>query len=400
MALEGTFKDFGLADILQLIGLQKKTGVLTVRGAEKQVVTVSFEKGMVVFADEHQRTESERLGHLFVKTKLITPEDLAQAVATQERTMQRLGHILVNSKHITHSQLSQALQGQMKETIYRLFRWQEGRYHFSPEPVSYDREIYVPVSSEFLLMEGIRMIDEWPIIEKKITSYQLVCEKVPDMTPVHPPVKEEGPQEEAWDDMLSIVEEVGESVETSGARSEPGQPVQSANEGAIYRLVDGKRTVQELIDVGRIGEFETCKILYGFLSLNLIRVREEVKASVDREAVPRRRVWPWGDLWIVAAFGAALFAALLFNPWSFFSLGYRVQQGREGIAEFRDEIKLKSLHRALKVFYLEKQTYPLSLEKMEEDGLLRAAGIRDHRGDLFDYRGGENEYHLGKVGKE
>ena len=34
MALEGTFSDFGLAEIFQLIGLQKKTGVLTVRGGE------------------------------------------------------------------------------------------------------------------------------------------------------------------------------------------------------------------------------------------------------------------------------------------------------------------------------------------------------------------------------
>ncbi len=29
MALEGTLKDFSLADIFQLIGLQRKTGVLT-----------------------------------------------------------------------------------------------------------------------------------------------------------------------------------------------------------------------------------------------------------------------------------------------------------------------------------------------------------------------------------
>ena len=51
MALEGTIRDFGLADIFQLIGLQKKTGVLTVRGEAGNLVTVSFEKGTVVFAD-------------------------------------------------------------------------------------------------------------------------------------------------------------------------------------------------------------------------------------------------------------------------------------------------------------------------------------------------------------
>ena len=39
MALEGTFKDFGLADIFQLIGLQKKTGVLTMRGEDVKTIT-------------------------------------------------------------------------------------------------------------------------------------------------------------------------------------------------------------------------------------------------------------------------------------------------------------------------------------------------------------------------
>ena len=50
MALEGTLKDFSLADIFQLIGIQRKTGVLTLKSAE-DVVTVSFLDGSVVSAD-------------------------------------------------------------------------------------------------------------------------------------------------------------------------------------------------------------------------------------------------------------------------------------------------------------------------------------------------------------
>jgi hypothetical protein len=47
MALEGTLRDFSLADIFQLIGLQRKTGVLTLRGTE-DVVIISFQEGRVV----------------------------------------------------------------------------------------------------------------------------------------------------------------------------------------------------------------------------------------------------------------------------------------------------------------------------------------------------------------
>ncbi len=47
MALKGTLKDFGIADILQLIGQQQKTGVLmlTQRG---DTVAVTFKDGSAV----------------------------------------------------------------------------------------------------------------------------------------------------------------------------------------------------------------------------------------------------------------------------------------------------------------------------------------------------------------
>ena len=44
MALEGTLRDFSLADIFQLIGLQRKTGVLTLRGKD-ETVTVTILDG-------------------------------------------------------------------------------------------------------------------------------------------------------------------------------------------------------------------------------------------------------------------------------------------------------------------------------------------------------------------
>ena len=53
MALKGTLRDFSLADIFQLIGIQRKTGVLTLK-SDKDVVTVSFVDGNVVAADSLQ----------------------------------------------------------------------------------------------------------------------------------------------------------------------------------------------------------------------------------------------------------------------------------------------------------------------------------------------------------
>src|SRR5512139_1021610 len=178
MALEGGFSDFGLADIFQLVAHQRKTGVLTVRGEGGRLVTVSFEKGMVVFGDEFQRSETERLGNVLLRTRRLSQEQLARAMELQQSTAKRLGYVLIEQQLISRQELRQALQLQVRESVYRLFRWQEGSYHFSPEPVTYDHEIYTPVPAELILMEGVRMIDEWPILEKKIPNFQVVFERV------------------------------------------------------------------------------------------------------------------------------------------------------------------------------------------------------------------------------
>ena len=66
MALEGTIKDFGLPDIFQLIGLQRKTGILTLASATEKV-TVTFDGGQVVLADSSGARLEERLGVVLVK---------------------------------------------------------------------------------------------------------------------------------------------------------------------------------------------------------------------------------------------------------------------------------------------------------------------------------------------
>ena len=67
MALQGTLKDFSLADIFQLIGIQRKTGVLTLKSAQ-ETATVAFVEGQVVGADSTLRRLEDRLGTVLAKT--------------------------------------------------------------------------------------------------------------------------------------------------------------------------------------------------------------------------------------------------------------------------------------------------------------------------------------------
>jgi hypothetical protein len=391
MALEGTFKDFGLADIFQLVGLQKKTGMLTVRGEGGRLVTVSFEKGMVVFADELQRSEDERLGSVLLRTRLLSREQFARAMEIQTSNAQRLGHILVEQRFISRPALAQALQLQAKETVFRLFRWQVGSYHFSPEPVTFDPELYVPVPAEFVLMEGIRMIDEWPILEKKIPGFQTVFERITSAAPAHAaPAR---PAQADIEDLMAIVDD-GVSARAEASFDRGGEAL-GPRESAVLALVDGVRTVQDLIDLGRLGEFETCKALYGLLSLNLIRVREvAAPAAAVANAAPRRAGGGAGAYAAVALVLVVAFAAFLFNPWGIVAQGFRAREGRRQSAALADAVRLRRVRLALEVFFLEKQAYPSSLEKLVESGLVRSSELRSAGGASFVYRGGGREYRL------
>ncbi len=391
MALEGTFKDFGLADIFQLIGLQKKTGVLTMRGEGGRLVTVSFEKGQVVFADEFQRTESERLGNVLLRTRLLSREQLDRAMEVQKSTSQRLGHILIGQQIITQQALTAALQLQMKETVYHLFRWQEGSYHFSPEPVTFDREIYTPIPAEFVLMEGTRMIDEWPIIEKKIPNFQMVFERIIRPVPARPGPSR--PAKPGIDDLMDF--EDGATGAPAATAFERGGEAPGPREKSILALIDGARPVQDLIDLGHFGEFETWKALYGLLSLSLIRIRETGAATpAPAAAAPRRASAGAREYSVIALAAILVLMAFLFNPWGIVAQGFRSSQSRRELAVLEDAVRLRRVRLALEVYFLEKQAYPPSLKNLAESGLLPLRELRIRGGASFAYHGGEREYRL------
>jgi len=395
MALEGTFKDFGLADIFQLIGLQKKTGVFTVRGEGGRLVTVSFEKGMVMFADEFQRTEAERLGSVLLRTHLLSPEQLEQAIALQKSTAQRLGHILIGQKLISQQALSQALQLQVKETVYRLFRWKEGSFHFSPEPVAVDREIYTPIPAEFVLMEGTRMIDEWPILEQKIPNFQAVFERV-----AGPPPERAGaakPARVGIEDLMDFDD--GEAAAPAATSFERGGEALGPRENAVLKLIDGARTVQDLIDLSHFGEFDTCKVLYGLLSLNLVRIRETAAPAPAPAPAPRRAAGRPREYAVVALAAILVLLAFLFNPWGIVAQRYRRGQGLRESAALVDAVRLRRVRLGLEVYFLEKQAYPPALDKLADSGLLRPSELRGVDGASFAYHGGEREYRLEREAK-
>lgn len=379
MALEGTIKDFGLPDIFQLIGLQRKTGHLTLK-TDKEHVTVTFENGMVVAADSANKRIEDRLGNVLVKQGKLSKERLDEALATQKATLQRLGHILVTHNFISGQDLKQALQVQVSQMVFKVFRWRDGTYHFAPaDTVDYDRDNFNPMSADFILMEGIRMVDEWPIIEKKIPSMDIVFRPAIEAS--------------------QITSAEGEGGE-EGGRPASSKISLTPEEERVFRRVDGTRTVQGVIDASGLGDFDTCRILFDLLNRNLVTTAGKGVVAKASEAGPIVVTSPGPGYAALAVAGVlALVGLFLHLSAPFGVLGLRPLLGSVTEQVRRDvgRSRLERLDAALGAFRLAKGSLPSKLEDLAAQGLLDRRHLVDPWSRAYKYALTQGGYRLSAV---
>ncbi len=181
MALEGFLQEFGLADILQLIYFQRKTGILYIEG-KMDKVELSFINGNIAGLKSQRRPEGNRLGKILIRKGLITSQDFENAMEIQKTEHVKLGNILIRKGLVPKDGLMEIIHEQIIETIVQIFSWKEGRYEFDPQEVPVDKELPVSLDTQHLLMDGLRLVDEWTLIEGKLdlnTIYNQVREPEP-----------------------------------------------------------------------------------------------------------------------------------------------------------------------------------------------------------------------------
>jgi len=309
MALEGTLRDFSFADILQLISLQRKTGVLTLR-ADENLVTVSFQDGCIVGASTLNQHTEDMIGLILLKRGEVTEAELEGALRRQEETLQRLGRILIDHHVVPVETVRIALHQQILQIVYRVFRWSDGEYHFSQETdIDYDRDLLQPMAADSIIMEGARMTDEWPFIDQRIPDRDVVLRKVDPSRRLE--VVEGG------DDFVGDLEFSFDSQDSGGSGSLPDNQI-TENQMAVYPLINGRDSVNEIILESALIEFETCKAVAELLDRGLIReaTQEEVARELRRDVdMPSAQRWSPASLpWLAVPFLVLLgFALMIVN---------------------------------------------------------------------------------------
>lgn len=247
MAIEGPLRELGIQDVLQLLDLAHKTGVLTVRSErQNDEATVHFDRGQIVFA---RRRRSRRfLGQQLLRAGKLTERELERALELQRRNpSQRLSEILIEMGSVSEQELIEQLGFQIEETVYDVMGWEEGYFRFEERSDVFKSGLQIRVRVESLLMEGARRIDEWTQLESKIPSL--------DTVPVL------APHEESESIPLELKPE----------------------EWEVLAEIDGDRDIRQIAaDLGR-ATFDVGKIVYGLLSTGVIRVQEKATRIPERE---------------------------------------------------------------------------------------------------------------------
>jgi len=354
MALSGTLKDFGIADILQLIGQQQKTGILYLKNGSDEV-EVAFLEGSVAFAAEKRRDKSNLLGTLLIKAEMISQEQLDEALVTQQRTLKRLGDVLVELNLIDDRERSQIARLQCTETLYRLFSWKSGTYEFKQEDVDLEKQPFQPLRAENILLEGFRRMDEWGPLRKRIPSLDCTFERSREL--------EAGDQDQGSIDVAAPAD--GDEGDGPGERHK-----------LVYRLATPGRTAERMIDLSRLGEFETLKAiekLMGWGYLKMVAPPKGSRRGVGGGGMGGLRTK--GALLQLGITAAVLLCALVAVRMALPSIvrdgSVQVLAARAGAAgRVLAHGHLLRLENALEVYRLEHGEYPAKLSELVDGNLV------------------------------
>jgi hypothetical protein len=304
-----------------------------------------------------------------VKAQLITEEQLERVLKIQKDTLKYLGEILVEFQLLTKDDVLKVISTQIYETIYDLFWWEDGNFNFDLKLVESYKKIPFALSTEQVLLNILRMVDEWSEIEKKVSSPHLVFKRV-----------------------LTLE---GKSVDALSPQSYLKEKLTSEQE-LIYNLVDGTRTVQEIIDRSLLGKFNTSEILVDLSEMGLI----EMGGVRTPSLIKKVSMVNFREALAFVYYGA--FLIFIFLLLIYFKPNFLYHFWDSKIERVDIEVpthlvyktQLDRIKNALEIYHLEKGQYPSHLEELISTKLLQKSDLFYRKGVSYQYELKDGKYFL------
>lgn len=240
-ALTGDLGIISIADVLTLLQDQAQTGTLSLSHAESRL-EVFLRNGRIDFATARGIPEEFLLGRFIVEAGQMTAGALSgflevRALYPEGRGL--LGADLIGRGLITAAGLKKAMSLQTSALVFEGLRWGSGRFRFNVAdelpPTAREAALALPVDA--LIMEGLRRVDEWRLIEREIGDFEMVF------------------------------------VRNEEKLASFGRGKLLRDEVAVLEFVNGKNSVRDIIALAKMGSFDVTKMLYRLLRNKLIRRR-------------------------------------------------------------------------------------------------------------------------------
>ncbi len=237
MNLQGDFEGLNLASILQLLCNDQKTGVLIVTRDDEES-RVFFEQGTIIYASASLK--EARLGSLMRNDGIISLQQLQKCLAHAKEEKMHLGKILVDKGYISLDTLKKYNTKQVETILYNLLFWKQGKFEYKDAKLNLKGMIVTQLNPMKLILEASRRIDELSVLQESIPSDKLI-------------------------------------FKMSGKVQSKDEIKLNANEWRILSLIDGTRTVRQIITQSGYDEFAVYKIFFSVISSGLIEQKEEIQ---------------------------------------------------------------------------------------------------------------------------
>ena len=252
MALKGNLRDFSTTQLLNLVNLARKTGLLGIR-SQAGTARLYFREGKLIHANIGNA--DSHLADMLLKAGKLSADQARMIQAQAEmQTDKQLGLALMNAGYVTQDDIVQSVKDYMLDIVYTLFNWNEGDFQFDQNTLPSEDRIAVPINLENVILEGSRRIQESEILENELPDLNSVALRFTD----NPDAR---------------LREVSLSVE----------------EWRVISFINPRNTVKQIAQSNGMDDFQIRKIVYGMLQAGLVELTRPDGMAVPSAALGGRR---------------------------------------------------------------------------------------------------------------
>ena len=234
MALKGKLQDFSTTQLLNLINLARKTGLLEIDTHEAQA-RLCFKEGKLIYAT--MDGQDNPLPVVLHQSGKIT-EELAHTIQAKSsaKNDKELGLMLINAGHVSQADIMQSVRAYILNNIYPIFTWVDGTFRFESNALPFKNRITIPIDLENVIMEGSRRLKEWERLQDELPDLNVALKFA------------ERPNVQLRNINLSV------------------------REWRVVSFINPRNTVRQIAQYNNLSDFHVRKIVYGLLQAGLVEL--------------------------------------------------------------------------------------------------------------------------------